>query len=262
MDVILNPQLAAHYTSKSQVARILTETWTEQHMYCPRCGFPTILKFPNNKAVADFYCPNCKNEFEQKSKNGAFGGKIADGAYSTFIRRITSNNNPDFFLMSYSLHTMKVEDVLFVPKHFFVPDVVEKRKPLAESAKRAGWVGCNILLEKIPVQGRISIIKGGTAIDKGKVLNQVQWAQRMNTENLVARGWLMDILHCVNSIETPVFTLDMVYSFESELALKHPNNNNIRAKIRQQLQQLRERGIINFLGHGVYQKCNGSEEMG
>lgn len=42
-------------------------------MYCPVCGFPTIEKFPNNRAVADFYCLNCKTEFEQKSKNGAFG---------------------------------------------------------------------------------------------------------------------------------------------------------------------------------------------
>ena len=38
------------------------------------------------------------------------------------------------------------------------------------------------------------------------------------------------------------------------MALKHPNNNNIRAKIRQQLQQLRDRGIISFLGNGRYQK--------
>ena len=179
-----------------------------------------------------------------------------DGAYGTFIERINSNNNPDFFLMSYSLSKMRVEDMFFVPKHFFIPEVVEKRKPLAENAKRAGWIGCNILLDKIPIQGRIPIVKNGTALDKDSVLNQVKWAQKVKTENILARGWLMDILHCVNAIESEIFTLDMIYFFEKELALKHPNNNNIRAKIRQQLQQLRDRGIISFLGNGSYQKMS------
>ena len=151
METSFNALLADGYHSKSQIARVLTESWTEMYMYCPVCGWPTISKFPNNKAAADFYCSNCKNQFEQNSKNRTFGNKIADGAYGTFIERINSNNNPDFFLMSYSLAKMRVEDMLFVPKHFFVPEVVEKRKPLAENAKRAGWIGCNILLDKIPI---------------------------------------------------------------------------------------------------------------
>lgn len=97
METSFNVQLANGYHSKSQIARILTENWTGTHMYCPVCGWPTISKFPNNQAVADFYCPHCNNQFEQKSKNGAFGNKIADGAYGTFIQRISSNDNPDFF---------------------------------------------------------------------------------------------------------------------------------------------------------------------
>lgn len=183
-----------------------------------------------------------------------FGNKIADGAYGTFIQRIKSNHNPDFFLMSYSLEKMRVENMFFVPKHFFIPEIVEKRKPLAETAKRAGWIGCNILLDKIPDQGRIAIVKNGVILEKERVLSQVKWAQKVQTENMEARGWLMDILHCVNAINSTIFTIDMVYTFEEELVLKHPDNHNIRAKIRQQLQQLRDRGIILFLGNGQYQK--------
>lgn len=256
METSFNVQLANGYHSKSQIARILTENWTGTHMYCPVCGWPTISKFPNNQAVADFYCPHCNNQFEQKSKNGAFGNKIADGAYGTFIQRISSNDNPDFFLMSYSLEKMRVEDMFFVPKYFFVPEIVEKRKPLAETAKRAGWIGCNILLDKIPAQGRIAIVKNGVALDKEHVLSQVKWSQKVKTQNMEARGWLMDILHCVNAINSTFFTIDMVYAFEEELILKHPDNHNIRAKIRQQLQQLRNRDIILFLGNGQYQKIS------
>ena len=254
MDTAFDPTLVDGYKSKSQIARVLTESWTKSHMYCPICGCVALSKFPNNRAVADFFCPNCKNEFEQKSKNGAFGAKIADGAYSTFIQRISSNNNPDFFLMSYSLERMRVETMYFVPKYFFVPEIVEKRKPLMAGAKRAGWVGCNILLNRIPIQGRISIIKDGAAIDKRVVLAHVKQAQAIQVDNIAERSWLMDVLQCVNRIQESIFTLDMVYSFEKELAKKHPNNHNIRPKIRQQLQQLRDRGVISFLGNGHYQK--------
>ncbi|MGN1347846.1 MAG: hypothetical protein ACI4VI_02775 [Acutalibacteraceae bacterium] len=45
-----------------------------------------------------------------------------------------------------------------------------------------------------------------------------------------------------------------MYSFESELKIKHPKNNNIKPKIRQQLQFLRDRGFIEFLGNGKYEK--------
>ena len=112
-------------------------------------------------------------------------------------------------MMSYSLEKMRVENMFFVPKHFFVPDVVEKRKPLSKTAKRAGWVGCNILLDKIPTQGRITVVENGTALDKDSVLNKVKWAQKIKTENILARGWLIDILHCVNAISSDIFTLDM-----------------------------------------------------
>ncbi len=236
------------------MARVLTEGWTSQNMYCPVCGWPAIKKFPNNRAVADFYCPNCHNEFELKSKNGAIGSKIADGAYHTFLQRITSNDNPDFFVMSYSFTEMQVQNMYFIPKFFFVPELVEKRKPLAENARRAGWIGCNILFDKIPIQGRIPVVQDSTFLDKDRVIDHVRQAQKLETDNLEARGWLFDVLDCVNQIENNVFTLDMVYQFDEMLANKHPDNHNVRPKIRQQLQQLRDRGVINFLGNGRYRK--------
>ncbi len=254
MDMSFHLELADRYHSKSQIARILTEDWTKTHMFCPLCGWMAISKFPNNRKVADFYCPNCSNEFEQKSKNGIFGKKIPGGAYNTLIQRISSNNNPHLFLMNYSLEKMQVENVYFIPNYFFLPEIVERRQPLSESAKRAGWIGCNILLNKIPNQGKIAIVKNGVFLEKNVVLNQVRWAQRIKVADIAARGWLMDVLHYVNLMQSSNFSLSMMYSFENELAIKHPNNNNIRAKIRQQLQILRDREIISFLGNGHYKK--------
>lgn len=246
--------VVSNYHSSSQIARVLTETWVSENMYCPRCGNSRINHFENNKPVADFYCEICNNEYELKSKNGALGRKINDGAYETMIKRITSNENPDFFFMSYSKSEYKVRDFIFIPKHFFVPDIIEKRKPLADTARRAGWTGCNILIEKIPKQGRVEIVTNGKICNSETVIKKVNQSNKLITQNLESRGWIMDILNCVNQIRENLFSLNDVYAFENELSAKHPNNNNVKAKIRQQLQFLRNKGYIEFLGNGKYKK--------
>ena len=242
------------YHSKTQIARILTEDWVNKNMYCPSCGNSYIRHFENNRPVADFYCPSCNNEYELKSKNGNLGHKINDGAYNTMIKRITSNDNPDFFFMSYSGKELKVSDFIFVPKHFFVPDIIEKRKALAPTARRAGWIGCNILIDKIPKQGRIDIISNGEIVDTSEVISKVHKSNRLEIKDINARGWIMDILDCVNKTVSETFTLDEIYQYENSLHIRHPQNNNIKAKIRQQLQLLRDKGVIEFLGNGKYIK--------
>ena len=137
MDLHLNQINNDNYHSSTQIARVITESWLGKNMFCPRCGNMHINHFPNNRPVADFYCPECMNEYELKSKNGSVGGKINDGAYFTMINRITSNNNPDFFFMGYSKVEMRVNSLTIIPKHFFVPDIIEKRKPLSENSWQA-----------------------------------------------------------------------------------------------------------------------------
>ena len=50
------------------------------------------------------------------------------------------------------------------------------------------------------------------------------------------------------------FTLDEIYKFEKILRTKYPSNNFVKDKIRQQLQILRDKGVISFMGRGVYKK--------
>lgn len=66
MNCNFNTALTQSYHSQSQIIRILTESWVSEYMYCPHCGNASLNHFPNNKAVADFYCPNCNNEYELK----------------------------------------------------------------------------------------------------------------------------------------------------------------------------------------------------
>lgn len=254
MNLSFDMELVAEYHSKSQIARVVTEDWVVKNIFCPRCGEPRIKHFENNRPVADFYCPNCNAQYELKSKNGKIGKKITDGAYETMIARITSNENPDFLFMSYSLNDFLVKSLTLVPKHFFVPGIIEKRKPLSATARRAGWTGCNILLGQIPEQGRIYIVQGGRAEARDCIIEKTQKAQRLNIDNISGRGWLFDVLKCVNAIEAEYFSLADVYRFESLLASAHPENKNIRPKIRQQLQLLRDKGVIEFIGSGKYKQ--------
>lgn len=66
----------------------------------------------------------------------------------------------------------------------------------------------------------------------------------------------MDVFRCLEDIKTKTFTLQEMYKFEDRLQILHPENQNIRAKIRQQLQYLRDKGLIQFMERGVYRKIH------
>ena len=78
----------------------------------------------------------------------------------------------------------------------------------------------------------------------------------LRTKSEDTKGWILDVMNCVDSIQKKEFTLDDIYQFEERLKLKYPNNNFIKDKIRQQLQILRDKNIIEFVGRGKYKKVN------
>jgi type II restriction enzyme len=212
-----------------------------------------LSQFGNNKPVADFYCGNCSEEYELKSKHGEVGKKIVDGAYTTMIQRLRSENNPNFFFLTYNKSTLEIRNFLTIPKYFFVPAIIEKRKALASTARRAGWVGCNIDVSNVPDLGKIFFVQNGLVRSKDEVLEK--WSKTefvKSTGNIEAKGWLLDVLVCVERIKKQEFSLDDVYAFEGYLQAKHPENHNVKAKVRQQLQFLRDKGVIEFMGRGRY----------
>jgi len=91
------------------------------------------------------------------------------------------------------LRGSRVTDPSLLPKQFLVCEVTRERQPLAPTARRAGWISCNILLGDIPAS-----------------------------------------------------------ALEDRLKAIYPGNNNVRAKIRQQLQVLRDQGYLSFVGRGRY----------
>ena len=109
MNLRLDKKIVGGYQSLSQRARILTEAWVDIQVFCPNCGHRNIDKYPNNQPVADFYCVNCHEDYELKSKQNTLGTKIVDGAYRTMLERLASISNPNFFLLNYDLENFEEE---------------------------------------------------------------------------------------------------------------------------------------------------------
>lgn len=257
MNLFFDNKICLKYKSASQVARIVTEYWLAQNMFCPICGAPLLHQYTANKPVADFYCDLCKSDFElksYKSNEGKIKHKITDGAFCTMMERITSLKNPHLFVMSYA--NMEINNLLLIPKFFFTPNIIEKRQPLKETARRAGWIGCNIEIGNIPEIGKIYIIKNKEEINKADVIQQYQQVLKLQTSAIEKRGWMFDIIQCIERVPNINFCLNDIYAFSEELQIKHPENNFVKDKIRQQLQYLRDKGFIEFTTRGHYKKIH------
>lgn len=226
--------------------------WASTHLYYPNCGADHLQPFENNRPAADLFCGVCAEEFELKSSKKPFGKRIVDGAYKTMTQRLASTSNPNLTLLSYDCDRRVVTDLIMVPKHFFTSQIIEKRPPLGPSARRAGWVGCNILYGRVPETGKISVIKGGIVTPREEVVHQWSRSMFLRDRTTKARGWLLEIMREIELLGTSEFTINQAYGFERGLKRLYPRNQHIKEKIRQQLQVLRDNGWLEFTGRGRY----------
>ena len=252
MNLIFDATLAERYKSPSQITRVLTESWVKKEVFCPNCE-ASLSKYPNNKPVGDFYCGQCTEDYELKSKKDKIGKKIVDGAYKTMMERLLSADHPNLFFLNYDLEHGEVLNFMVIPKQFFVPELIEKRPPLSLTARRAGWVGCNILLQNIPQSGKIFYVQNKKSQSRAEILKK--WKKTLFLREFkedTSKGWTLDIMKCIDYLGKPTFSLQEIYKFETILSQKHPKNHHVKDKIRQQLQLLRDKKYLEFLEQGIY----------
>ena len=252
----MNLQLPAagldRYKSASQRARVGTESWGATNFFCPACESPRLRSAPQGTAAIDYVCPSCDSPFQLKSQSRPLGSRIVDAAYSEMKRAILEDRTPNLFVLHYDLETWAVRTVLLVPHFAFALSAVERRKPLAATARRAGWVGCNILLDKIPVHARISVVSEGTSHTPREVRSSYDRLRPLEKLQVEKRGWTLDVLNAIHLLKKKEFSLADAYTLEPELSKLHPANRHVRPKIRQQLQALRDLGLLTFLAPGSY----------
>ena len=257
MNLQLDPSVAVRFRSPSQIARLVTEDWASRNLFCIACSSTRVGAEPANTPVRDYKCPECGAIFQLKSKKGRFGGVVTNSAYDRKLAAIRAGAVPHYAFLEYSKSTWTVDRLFVVPGHFISPAVIQPRAPLAGTARRAGWVGSNILLGQLPAEARVSVVDKGTVRDLADVRSDWRRFDFLGSDTRASAGWGAQAFNCVKTIQAESgdreFTLQGFYSrFESELSALNPDNHNIRAKIRQQLQVLRDGGAISFLGNGRY----------
>ena len=253
MNLQFNISKAKGYKSPSQIARVLTEEWASRNLYCPSCDADRLRQLKDNTKVYDFVCEHCNQTYQVKSQNKPFGNKIMDSAYQPMIESIKNNQAPHLFVLNYNPLYLSAQNLLVIPKFFLTLSCIEKRKPLSLNARRAGWVGCMIVLKQLPEDGRIFVVKQGQIINPTAVRENFSKFRFLENKKYDSRGWTADVLKYVREIGKTEFSLDEVYEFENELKQLHPDNYHVKDKIRQQLQILRDKYILKFTDKGLYQ---------
>jgi type II restriction enzyme len=234
----------------------VSEAWVLRNGYCLACKSDSLLQTTANTRSKDFICPQCSHGYELKSTSGSFRRRITDGAFSAMTTTIREGRTPSFLLLEYS-STWEVRDLTALHHSLITQDCIEKRRALGPTARRAGWVGCNIILPKIALEGRIPLVTAGNAQSREAsrtAFARLQFLSRMPAKG---RGWAASLLNLLRQLPSNRFSLSDAYLFEKHLSALYPGNNNVRPKIRQQLQVLRDAGIIEFETRGHYRFTQG-----
>lgn len=244
-------ELGHAYKSSSQITRVLSEDWCSRELYCAACDSARLSHSKVNTPAVDFVCPECGQYFQLKGFKGWNQRKIVDAGYESMLRAIRSDRVPNLLVLQYSPEWL-VKNLLLIPSVFFSETVIEKRPPLGPKARRAGWVGCNILLDRIPPDGKIAVVSNSTCVAEQQVREEFSRVRKLADVPPAVRGWTLDVLATIRRLSKPRFSLRELYEYEPYLRQIHPRNRNVRPKIRQQLQALRDLGLIEFTSPGNY----------
>lgn len=251
----MNSQLGVPYKSASQRARVITETWGEHNLFCPNCTSPQLTRLEHNAKAYDFTCPRCSFSYQLKGQQTRITNSIPDGAYGTMMEAVQNGKTPNFFFMHYDIDTWTIRNLLLIP-HFALPiSAVIKRKPLSVTARRAGWIGCNISLSNIPVEARIEVVKENIAAPEEEVRTRFERVKPLGQVPVNERGWTLDVLTSIQGLGKNEFTNEDAYTLVPHLERLHPGNRHVRDKIRQRLQVLRDMGFLIHVERGRWRLC-------
>jgi type II restriction enzyme len=241
-------ELACARKNPRQQIKLISEWWGARNLFCPNCPAEALSLPPNDTEVCDFMCVRCGERFEMKAMNSPIGGVVPDGGYCAMMRAIDEGRTPNLFLLHYERNDWRVTNLLLVPQVAFSTSAIEK------CAKLPGrpYALCKILLRNIPPLAKIPVVKEGKALSAGTVRAVYNRIIELRHEPVHERCWTLDVLRIVQSLGEKPFANDKVYAFAHELEKLHPDNRHIKAKIRQQLQVLRDLGFLQHVSSGLW----------
>ena len=252
MNLSMDGDRASAYHSGSQRARVVTEAWGEDNLYCPNCSSPKLTRLSHNTKASDFSCPNCRFWYQLKGQKTRLGKSVNDGAYAAMLEAIRKDETPNFYFMHYDLATWSIKNLLLIPSFAFPTSAIIRRNPTTPKGRTNPWIGCNIALHRIPADARIAIVTESQIASAKNVRAQFRRVKPLAEIKAKERGWTLDVLNAVRRLGKKEFTTSDAYAFARELENLHPDNRHVRDKIRQQLQVLRDTGFLSHVDRGVW----------
>ncbi len=138
-------------TSRAQVARLVLETWAEFNLFCLNCDADSLVRLAANTPVADFECGVCEARYQVKGKDGRFSSVIPGAAYQPTIEAVRAGRCPDYLLIEYDRRFSTVVFGVAISGQSITENRVIARAPLGATARRAGWIGCTLRIEGLPM---------------------------------------------------------------------------------------------------------------
>jgi type II restriction enzyme len=197
---------ASGFKSRSQMVRAVTEDWAASHLYCPACPSKQLVRTPSNTKAIDLQCDKCDAGFQLKGGTCWNPRSVPDGAHASMIEAIRSDQVPNLLLMQYSPQ-WAVRNLLLVPSFFFHESAIKARRPLSPTARRAGWVGCNILLDAIPPEGKLQLVSDGIALNPRMIRDQYRRMRPLAQLSAELRGWTFEVLNLIHAMKSSEFSL-------------------------------------------------------
>ena len=260
MNLLMASELGTNYKGPTQKVRVITESWMGNEGYCPSC-LGKLTPYRANFKAADFACSKCIASFQLKSTKSRIGATVPDGAFDTMLAAIRSDTSPSLILLRYSLDTWTVRDLIVIPSFALSEQAIVPRKPLAIHARRAGWVGCNIDLGRIAPDARVQVVNNGEIIPPSEVGARYARLRPLSAIAPKQRGWTLAVFSAIQTKMHNYFSTQDAYTLENDLSAIFPRNRNVRPKIRQQLQVLRDLGLLKHLDRGTWELTKTTPHM-
>ena len=167
---LIDFSIAAHFKSKTQIARLVLETWAEFNLFCLNCESDELVRLAANTPVADFECGVCKARYQLKGKDGRFSSLIPGAAYGPTIEAVRTGSCPHYMLVEYDRRFETVVFCVAIRGSLITEERVLARARLKETAKRAGWVGCSVRVDHLP---HVAVVQPRVVVP---AIARLQWA--------------------------------------------------------------------------------------
>jgi type II restriction enzyme len=136
--------------------------------------------------------------------------RLIDGDYKVLIDRILGGTTPTLMVLERDFE-WRIRGLTADHHSFLTKEVIEARKPLSPSAKRANWVGCNIRLDLIASDAKLQVVSHGQAIHPSSVRATFQRFNILDQIEPSSRGWTTLTLTLIRGLRSQRFSLQDLY---------------------------------------------------